>query len=210
MKKVVTIIIICVLFITTGVLAYTTYNLYQENQELQEDIDDLKDEKKSSSNNNYNNSSKDDTTNKVVDKVVDKVDENNNNNNNNTIFGEKNETSDKYSNIEEITYSKLESKLKKGNSFILVVTQTGCSHCDAYKPTLNKVLKENKITAYEIDIRKLSEEEYEKFNHFVYVAGTPTTIFIKNGAEESTSQRLNGNVSSERIVSHLKALEYIK
>lgn len=203
MRKVVTIIIICILFITTGILAYTTYNLYQENQELQEEIDDLKDKKKSSSNKNDNSLNKENTSFKEE-----------NNNKDNVVVDNKNEStaakSDEYSNIKEISYSDLENMLFEKQSFILLVAQTGCSHCEAYRPVFNKVLKENKITAYEIDTRKLTEQEYMSFNEFAYVSGTPTTIFVKDGEEISTSNRLIGNVSSDKIVSRLKALDYIK
>lgn len=205
MKKVLTIIIICVLFITTGVLAYTTYNLYQENQELQEDIDDLKDEKKATSNKNENNSNKGNANYK----------EENSNKDNVVVDNKKEETEndkqEEYSNIREINYTDLENMLLEKHSFILLVSQTGCSHCEAYRPVLNKVLKDNKITAYEIDLLKLTEEELKSFNKFAYVSGTPTTIFIKNGQEESTSNRLVGSgSSSDKIVSRLKAMGYIK
>lgn len=207
MKKVVTIIIICVLLITTGVLAYTTYNLYQENQELQEDLDDLKDEKKSSSNKNDNNSNKVNANFKEENNNKDNVVDDN-------IHNEKEEIetgkADEYSNIREINYSVLEGMLLEEHSFILLVSQTGCSHCESYRPVLNKVLKENKITAYEIDIRKLTEKERKSFNEFATVSGTPTTIFVKNGQEESIPYRLIGNVSSDKIVSRLKDLGYIK
>lgn len=202
MKKVITIVIICILCISTGILACVTYNLSEQNNELEEKIDDLKEKKKASGNdyssNKTNNSN-----------------ESSNQKDNNVSKEEKNEQetikkTDSYSNIKEINLTKLESMLDNKETFILLISQTDCSHCIAFKPVLNSVLKDNKVQAYEIDMQKMTEEEYKSFVKIITIQGTPTTVFIKNGQEETTANRLIGSVSSDKIISRLKSTGYIK
>ncbi len=115
---------------------------------------------------------------------------------------------DKY--LKEIDYKELKEKVDKKESFILVVTRTDCSHCEAFKPKLKEVLKSNKIIAYEIPTDKLSEDDAKEFKKDYNVLGTPTTIFLKNGEETTVSNRLIGDVSKSKIKERLKSLNYIK
>lgn len=114
------------------------------------------------------------------------------------------------SHLVNINFNKLQEKIDNKDSFILVLTQTGCSHCEEYKPVLKKVLAEYNITAYELSIDKLSKSETAKLKDIANSNGTPTTIFIEDGAEQNTSTRLYGAKNESKIVSRLKAMGYIK
>ena len=111
------------------------------------------------------------------------------------------------------SFSQLSLKSLNSNlsfPFILVVTRTDCSHCAVYKPKLKQVLKDYNIIGYEIATDKLSTKDKSAFNDIANVSGTPTTIFIVNGEEETTTNRLVGDVPTERIISRLKSQGYIK
>lgn len=112
----------------------------------------------------------------------------------------------------EIKFSELQKKVDNKETFILVLTQTDCSHCMEYKPTLKKVLAEYDIYAYELNISedKISKEDKAKLKQIANTSGTPTTVFITNGEEKTTSTRLVGNRPSSDIIKRLKAMGYIK
>ena len=96
------------------------------------------------------------------------------------------------------------------DTFILVITQTKCSHCAQYKPVLKEVLYEYNLKAYEIDQEKLSKKELGKLKNVANISGTPTTVFIVDGEEINTSSRLKGAVTNKHtIVKRLKAQGYI-
>ncbi len=110
----------------------------------------------------------------------------------------------------EINFKKLEKKIKNKESFILVITRTDCSHCAAFKPKLKEVLSKYDITAYEIATDLLSTKEVAKFKDIASIQGTPTTIFIVDGEEKTTTNRLIGDTSTDKIISKLKQQGYIK
>ena len=93
---------------------------------------------------------------------------------------------------------------------MFVITATYCSHCAEYKPTLSEVLTEYDITGYFIEEDKLDKEDLAKLKEIANFSGTPTTVFIKDGVEESTATRLSGNQSKSKIISRLKTMGYIK
>lgn len=109
----------------------------------------------------------------------------------------------------DLKYSELQEKIDNKDSFILVVSKTDCEHCIAYKPVLKEVLADHDLTAYEIRIDTLSKEELNSFSQIANITGTPTTIFIVDGEEKSTSHRLIGEADKTKIENRLKALGYI-
>ena len=92
----------------------------------------------------------------------------------------------------------------------MVITRTDCSHCAVFKPKLKEVLSQNNIIAYEIATDKLSTNEKAEFNDIANISGTPTTIFIVDGEEATTTNRLIGDVTTEKIINKLKSQGYIK
>ena len=112
--------------------------------------------------------------------------------------------------IKEISFDKFKSKMANKESFVLYVGNENCPHCVSYKPTLEKVLKENNITIYNLDNSKLSEKKYNEFKTYININGTPTVAFIINGTEESTLNRIVGETSEEDTIEMFKVNGYIK
>lgn len=123
-------------------------------------------------------------------------------------LNEQQELEDSY--LIELTYKELEEKIKNKNTFILVYTQTNCSHCHEYKPILKRTLAKEELYAYEIVLDKLEKEERTKLNDIANVGGTPTTVFIKDGQEINTSSRIVGVAREDKLISRFKYLGYIE
>ena len=124
------------------------------------------------------------------------------------VLNKKEKNEDKY--FQELSIKELKEKCENKESFILVISQTTCSHCAEYKPRIKKVLAKYEITGYYIEKDLLSEEETAELANIANINGTPTTVFIENGEEGSTTTRLIGAKSVEAIESRLKAMGYIK
>ena len=113
------------------------------------------------------------------------------------------------SNVKVIKIDELKEKINNKESFILVITQDGCSHCHAYLPTINKVGKEYNITFYDISQTGLSQDNATFLKNVANTSGTPTTVFIEEGEEKSTLNRLVGNVQEYKLIDKLKTMGYI-
>lgn len=112
--------------------------------------------------------------------------------------------------LEEINYNTFKSLMDGKETFILYISSTECHNCVEFTPKFENVLKENNLSAKKIEIDKLSDEDKDKFNETINVSGTPTVAFINDGEEESMTNRINGNVDEEKIISRLKSNGYIK
>lgn len=112
-------------------------------------------------------------------------------------------------NLKRVSYNELEKMIENKETFILEISQDGCSHCEEYKPTITKVLKDNNIEAYNLNLTYINKKDFNKFNDKYAFSGTPTTMFFKNG-KEIFSSRLVGNISSSKLTNVLKRLDYIK
>lgn len=113
-------------------------------------------------------------------------------------------------NLVELTYDEFVQKIDNEESFVLCISLTTCSHCATYKPKLESVAKDYGIDLYYIDIDKYSEEEQEEFVKVInFNDTTPTTVFLKNGKETTASNRINGDVSTNRIIDKLKSNDFI-
>ena len=113
------------------------------------------------------------------------------------------------SNLEEIKYDKMMEKVENKDSFILMLSQTECSHCKAFKPRLAKVAKEFNIKVYYLETDLLDETTYDELKKTFNFSGTPTTIFIVEGEEKSAATRINGEASRDKIISKLKSNGFI-
>ena len=107
----------------------------------------------------------------------------------------------------ELNLNKLKEKIENKETFVLCISKTTCSHCNDYKPKLKSIASEYNIDIYYIDVDKYDEEEFS--NLISFDGSTPTTIFIKNGDEETTSNRINGDVSKRKIIDKLKSNDFI-
>ena len=110
----------------------------------------------------------------------------------------------------KLTLNELEEKINNKDTFILVITQTNCSHCQEYKPNLKKVLADYDVYAYEIEQDTITQEERKKLEKIASISGTPTTIFMIDGQEKTTTNRLIGPADEEKIINRFKAMGYIE
>lgn len=108
-----------------------------------------------------------------------------------------------------MTITDLEAKINNKESFVLVITQTGCSHCEQYLPELERALKEVNLNAYTLNITNLDQEGNETLQKYASFSGTPTTIFFKEGTETTTLNRIVGYASKTKIMERLKSLGYV-
>lgn len=91
-----------------------------------------------------------------------------------------------YKNISFIDYKKYDEIYQSGKKTIVVLGQTGCGACNAYKPIIDEIAKEEEITINYVDMRQLGDEEPSKLlgslSYFDDVEswGTPLTLIIEN------------------------------
>ena len=111
--------------------------------------------------------------------------------------------------LSELNAKEVFKMVEDKEDFILVISQTTCSHCNQYKPKLEKIAKEYKIQMYYIQVDLMSEEDYQEFHKIFSYSGTPQTIFIKDGDERTAASRINGNQSVSTIKMKLKANGWI-
>lgn len=202
MKKIIIAVVITVLSISTIVFGLGTTHFYNETtnaqnkiknleddiDELEDSINDLKTENNnlSSSNNKYNNSEPSVETEEPT-------------------YNEQ----ESYSNLKVITYNELNSLIKNKETFILLISQTYCSHCIEFKPEFNDILKKYSLNAYVLEYNLLSQEDLASFDSIIDITGTPTTTFIQKGIED-TENRIEGDLGEEVIIAHLKQAGFIK
>lgn len=110
----------------------------------------------------------------------------------------------------ELKYDEVMEKINKKDSFILLFSQTTCSHCAAYKPKLSAVAKEYKINIYYLEVDLLNEKQEKELKKKLNYSSTPVTIFVVDGDEETAATRINGDVDKDKIISKLKSNGYIK
>ena len=111
---------------------------------------------------------------------------------------------------DEISYKKLSNMIDKKENFILFIGSSTCSACSSYKITLDKVVKKYGIDIKYIDLSKLSDKEKGNVTARFPISGTPATIFVEDGEEKDTYNRIDGNVRYSRIVEKLKENGYVK
>jgi predicted bacteriocin transport accessory protein len=110
-----------------------------------------------------------------------------------------------------LNYEQLSKKIDNKDNFILVVSQSTCSHCATYKPKLKTIAKNYNIDIYYIDYDKETEEIEKKFlNDYNLDGSTPITIFIKKGKQTNLFDRLEGDVSKEKAIAKFKKMGFIK
>lgn len=112
--------------------------------------------------------------------------------------------------IKEITFDEFKEKIANKETFAVYVGNDNCSHCISYRPILEKVLDDYNITIYHVDNSKLDNKEYAEFRTYINISGTPTVAFITDGEEETTLNRITGEVSREATIERFKSNGYIK
>lgn len=109
----------------------------------------------------------------------------------------------------EINYGQLKEKLDNKETFVLLLGSDTCSACANYETTMTKVMKDTKIEIFYVNLHLLSEEDYNKVYSKFVVNSTPTTIFIKDGEETTTYNRIVGSADYKTVIEKLKTLGYI-
>ena len=112
--------------------------------------------------------------------------------------------------IKEISLDEFKEKIANKETFAIYIGNKGCSHCVSYRPILEKVLEDYDITIYHIDNSKLDNKEYAEFRKYINISGTPTVAFITDGEEETTLNRITGEVSRDATIERFKSNGYIK
>ncbi len=108
-----------------------------------------------------------------------------------------------------IGYKEVKEKLDNKDTFILVIHQTGCSHCANYLPIVESISNEYKLDVYNINTAILSEDDYYKFSGTVHYSGTPTTVFFFDGVEKTPLNRIVGEASKQTTIERYKSLGFI-
>lgn len=106
--------------------------------------------------------------------------------------------------LKEINYKEYHKLLDNKESFILEIMKTDCPYCEKLEPKLKEVANKYEIEIKVINTAHLSKKEVEKIYDETGISGTPTIIFYKDGVEETTASRINGNVSEEKLISKFK------
>lgn len=111
---------------------------------------------------------------------------------------------------EEVSYEKVNDMLEVKESFILFIGSSSCGACARYSVTLNDVIEEYGTDVKYIDLSKLSKNEESRLLSMFPITGTPTTIFIDSGDEDSTYNRIVGSAKKSEIIDKFKENGYIK
>jgi thioredoxin len=112
--------------------------------------------------------------------------------------------------LKDISYKDFINKQKNKENFILEVYRTGCHWCEEYKPVLEKLTKEKKLTIYVLNLANISDnEERELFEKYGSL-GTPTIIFFEKGEEASKLKRSLGYKNESATISALQNAGYLQ
>ena len=115
-----------------------------------------------------------------------------------------------YKTYQTINYKTLDSLVKDKESFVLVIGSASCSACSVYRQTMQSIIKEYNLMIYYVDVDNFSREEEARLIERFPFEGTPTTVFVVDGYEVDTEDRIVGAGSKEVVISLLKKYNYIK
>lgn len=173
------------------------------------------DKNDNSGNNESDNNSSDDNDNILNNNNSNNINQNDKNENSSDNDDESDNSSDDSSINSEINYFKelsvndFVSLIDNKEDFILVLSQTWCSHCTNYKPKVEKVANNYKIVVYFIEYNLLSEDDKNILNGYIDFYSTPTTVFFNDGIE-ILDARISGDIDIEEIENIFRNNGYIK
>ncbi|MDD4547845.1 MAG: thioredoxin family protein [Bacilli bacterium] len=112
----------------------------------------------------------------------------------------------------EINYEDFKEKIENKESFIFYIGATGCQYCEKYEKTLKRVVDKYDVEVFYIDTAegKLTDDEKKGFEELVTFSGTPTTVFVREGEVQSKYNRIEGSVTSDKIIEAFERNGYIK
>ena len=115
------------------------------------------------------------------------------------------------SKLVKINLDKVEEKIDNNDTFILCVSSSTCINCERYLPKLEEISRDYDLEIFYIEVDKLSSKELTEFKNVIsFDDATPVTLFIKDGVENTASNRIFGNVSSDKIIEKFKKNGFIK
>lgn len=106
------------------------------------------------------------------------------------------------------TYNEIKEKIENKETFILIISQSTCSHCATYKPKIKTITEDYGIKAYYIDIDTEKNKD-TLLKEFKLSGSTPTTLFFNEGKEKSILNRLEGDLGSNLVIKKLKEMGFI-
>ena len=101
----------------------------------------------------------------------------------------------------DLTNTGIDTLTGEGLPFVLVISRTDCSHCVSYKPKLAKILSDNKVYAYYIDLDLANNDIIDSIKKLYDINSTPTTLYINGGKVVDV---MIGDKSESDIKSFLK------
>ena len=111
--------------------------------------------------------------------------------------------------LKEIKYNEVVEKIDNKESFVLLLSQTTCSHCMDFKPKLARVAKKYKLEVYYLETDLLDEDTHNELEKIFSFKGTPTTVFVIDGEEKTAATRINGDTTEQKIINKLKSNGFI-
>ena len=114
-------------------------------------------------------------------------------------------------NFIRLNYNKVKEMINNKETFTLCISRTTCTYCQSFKPKLKDISKKYDIKIYYIELDKESKENQEDLLELLSFDGkTPTTIFIKDGEETTSANRIKGDSSKTQIINKLKSNKIIE
>ena len=113
----------------------------------------------------------------------------------------------KYSTYENINYDSFMDKINNKENFLLLVWQTGCSHCEDFEPTIEEIIKEYDIKVYGLNLHELEGDEPDIVANKTLTHSTPTLVYFKDGKNES---KIIGAQPKGSVINFLKKVKVIK
>lgn len=110
--------------------------------------------------------------------------------------------------FQEITYSGFMEMKDNSDTYVVLIHQDGCSHCEKVKPLLNNVIKDNDLLVYAINLSDLEEGESDKLYKKTFVNGTPTIVYFEEGKLQAN--KLIGSKSESEIKNYFEEIGYIE
>jgi len=109
----------------------------------------------------------------------------------------------------EINYDEYSSLIDEKSDFVLYIGSANCSHCQSFKPTLERIIQNYQLDVKYIDISTLTNKEYEVLKNKTKLQGTPTVVFVNDGVVQ-TSPKVIGAVEYSAALEKFKESGYIK
>ncbi len=132
----------------------------------------------------------------------------NHDNNDDNTDGEDFVIQENYSNIEQLSFKNFKRKIENKESFVILISQTTCSHCIAFKPIYNEVFKKNNTVGYELDLLTLTQDERLEFVNMLEIDGTPTTLIYIDGVVQE--EKKIGVITETDLTNYLSKYGFIR